>query len=152
MLHAYDMKFFLKLITTLFFELLVFVVAYVAWHHQGVFSRAEARDDEFAEAPAIETTEERFFNPALMWKEAELETSFPQSFELPVPFTSQAPNGNWDEPWQNFCEEAVILMTARFHDGYAKQTISPSEASRSLLSLMRYEQKKSWVSSRLRSK
>lgn len=29
-----------------------------------------------------------------------------------VPFTSQAPHANWDEPYQNLCEEAAVLMAA----------------------------------------
>lgn len=29
-----------------------------------------------------------------------------------VPFTSQAPSSNWNEPYQNFCEEAAVLMAA----------------------------------------
>ncbi len=33
---------------------------------------------------------------------------------ISVPFTSQAPSGNWAEPWQNFCEEASVVMTAHF--------------------------------------
>lgn len=28
------------------------------------------------------------------------------SINLAVPFTSQAPTGDWSEPWQNACEEA----------------------------------------------
>ena len=31
-----------------------------------------------------------------------------------VPFTSQAPFGNWDYPWQEFCEEASVVMAAHF--------------------------------------
>ena len=33
---------------------------------------------------------------------------------ISVPFTSQAPYGNWAEPWQSFCEEASIVMTAHY--------------------------------------
>ena len=33
---------------------------------------------------------------------------------IQVPFTSQAPLGNWAEPWQNFCEEASSVMAAHF--------------------------------------
>ncbi len=29
-----------------------------------------------------------------------------------VPFVSQAPSAHWDEPYQNFCEEATVLMAA----------------------------------------
>ena len=33
---------------------------------------------------------------------------------LDVPFTSQAPNGNWDLPYQEACEEASVLMAIRY--------------------------------------
>jgi len=29
-------------------------------------------------------------------------------------FASQAPEGNWDEPWQNACEEASIIMVHHY--------------------------------------
>ena len=32
------------------------------------------------------------------------------TMNLSVPFTSQAPEQNWDEPWQDACEEAAVLM------------------------------------------
>ena len=31
-----------------------------------------------------------------------------------VPFTSQAPFGDWSHPWQEFCEEASVVMAAHF--------------------------------------
>lgn len=34
---------------------------------------------------------------------------------LPVPFTSQAPYGDWAEPWQNACEEATIAMVDAYY-------------------------------------
>lgn len=40
-------------------------------------------------------------------------TSFAATIVL-VPFTSQAPFGNWAQPWQDFCEEASVVMAAHF--------------------------------------
>lgn len=34
---------------------------------------------------------------------------------IDVPFTSQAPNGDWSEPWQNACEETSIYMVSSFY-------------------------------------
>ena len=31
-----------------------------------------------------------------------------------VPFTSQAPQGNWGSPWKDYCEEASVVMAAHF--------------------------------------
>lgn len=39
----------------------------------------------------------------------------PASKEISVPFTSQAPEGQWQEPWQNACEEASIVMVQNFY-------------------------------------
>lgn len=41
---------------------------------------------------------------------------------LPIPFTSQAPFGDWVEPYQNFCEEASIVMVAHYLRGYPINT------------------------------
>jgi len=46
----------------------------------------------------------------------------PQTVNLPVPFTSQAPEGNWEQPWQDACEEAAILMLDAY---YKKYNLSP---------------------------
>lgn len=36
---------------------------------------------------------------------------------LPVPFTSQAPTGRWDKPFQEYCEEAAVLMVYQYLTG-----------------------------------
>jgi len=41
----------------------------------------------------------------------------PVKKNLLVPFTSQAPDNNWAEPWQNACEETVIVMVDNFYRG-----------------------------------
>lgn len=41
----------------------------------------------------------------------------PDKKNLAVPFTSQAPAGNWAEPWQNACEETDIVMVDNFYRG-----------------------------------
>ena len=38
---------------------------------------------------------------------------------ISVPFTSQAPLGNWAQPWQDFCEEASVVMAVHFVWGAA---------------------------------
>ena len=55
---------------------------------------------------------------------------------LPVPFTSQAPADNWAEPWQNFCEEASIVMTAHYLWGLP---LTPSFAELEMQIIKRYE-------------
>ncbi len=38
-----------------------------------------------------------------------------KSINLAVPFTSQAPTGNWEQPWQDACEEASFLMVDYYY-------------------------------------
>ncbi|MGI6103551.1 MAG: C39 family peptidase [Patescibacteria group bacterium] len=47
--------------------------------------------------------------------------ALPSSLNLAVPFTSQAPHGNWDAAHEEYCEEASLLMAARYFRG---QTIA----------------------------
>lgn len=49
----------------------------------------------------------------------------PSSKNIDVPFTSQAPTGNWSEPWRNACEETSIYMVSSF---YADDSIKRAEA------------------------
>lgn len=49
----------------------------------------------------------------------------PATTNINVPFTSQAPTGNWSEPWQNACEETSVYMVTSF---YAEDTIRRDEA------------------------
>lgn len=42
------------------------------------------------------------------------EVVLPEKFLLNVPFQSQAPFGDWSQPYQNGCEEASIIMVKRF--------------------------------------
>jgi hypothetical protein len=42
------------------------------------------------------------------------ETVLPESINIPVPFFSQAPLGDWNDPWQEACEEASVLLAANY--------------------------------------
>lgn len=59
--------------------------------------------------------------------------------DIKVPFTSQAPTGNWDdERQQDGCEEASALMAVRWAQG---KGISSGEALREITALSDYEQR-----------
>ena len=49
----------------------------------------------------------------------------PPKANVAVPFTSQAPTGDWSEPWQNACEETSIYMVSSF---YANDPIKRDQA------------------------
>ncbi len=57
---------------------------------------------------------------------------------LNVPFTSQAPNGNWDDPrQQDGCEEASILMAWLWISG---KTMTPDEAEKEIIAISEFEE------------
>lgn len=58
------------------------------------------------------------------------ESVLPASKKIAVPFTSQAPAGNWQEPWQNACEEASIVMIQNF---YKDEGLTPEKARQQIL-------------------
>jgi uncharacterized protein YvpB len=58
----------------------------------------------------------------------------PKSAKLDVPFTSQAPAGNWSEPWKNACEETSIYMVSSF---YADDEIKRDAAIKKIREIMK---------------
>lgn len=54
---------------------------------------------------------------------------------LDVPFTSQAPNSNWDLPYQEACEEAAALMAIRYVFG--NPILDAQDADSGILDLVR---------------
>jgi hypothetical protein len=56
------------------------------------------------------------------------------AINLPIPFTSQAPHGNWDMPYQEACEEAAALMAIRYIFG--NPILGPVDADTGILDLV----------------
>jgi len=65
----------------------------------------------------------------------------PATVNLDVPFTSQAPESNWEQPWQDACEEAAILMLDAY---YKKYNLSPLFAKDELLKMVDWETERGW--------
>lgn len=65
------------------------------------------------------------------------EVTLPTSAYLEVPFTVQAPDGNWDNPFQEACEEASVIMVDYFLRG---STLSPEQAKREIVQLTTWEE------------
>lgn len=53
--------------------------------------------------------------------------------KLPVPFTSQAPNFDWGQPWQDACEETAIAMVDYF---YANKKFTPTAAAKTITEII----------------
>lgn len=64
----------------------------------------------------------------------------PSQVNLDVPFTSQAPFGNWDLPYQEACEEASLLMVDAFYETRT-DNISPQIAKQVIDDMVAYENK-----------
>lgn len=129
---------FLKISAVILYELFIFVLSYVIWHHQDFFDMPRnTAAIKLIQAPALLPPTK----PQIIWKEIKEENAIPQSFKLEVPFTPQAPFGNWANPWQEFCEEAVILMTAKYYINSGQQVIPSPIAGGLMRQIMFWEEK-----------
>ncbi|OHA46941.1 MAG: hypothetical protein A3A80_00860 [Candidatus Terrybacteria bacterium RIFCSPLOWO2_01_FULL_44_24] len=61
----------------------------------------------------------------------------PKSLNLDVPFTSQAPFAIWDEVHNEACEEASMMMVAKYKQGVSIN--SPEAADQELLQIVKFE-------------
>lgn len=59
---------------------------------------------------------------------------------LDVPFTSQAPHRNWSDPYQDFCEEASVLMAMSYVEG--EDISNPDVADAKMLAIKSFEEKR----------
>lgn len=74
----------------------------------------------------------------LVKKKVRKSAPIPESINLDVPFTSQAPYEDWSEPWQNACEEVAIMMVHHFYQG--ENYLSKEQASQEILDLVAYQE------------
>lgn len=63
---------------------------------------------------------------------------------LDVPYTSQAPERDWNQPWQDACEEAAVLMLDAYYKGY---NLSPLFAKDEMKKMIDWEEARGWESS-----
>ncbi len=68
------------------------------------------------------------------------------SGNLAVPFTSQAPFGNWDVVHEDTCEEASVLMVKKYFDSETAN-IDPTVADTALLAMVDFEDKNNFFKS-----
>lgn len=65
--------------------------------------------------------------------------ALPQEINLDVPFSSQAPHANWEQPYQDACEEASIAMVHYF---FVKKRFNPETADKEILDLVAFEERR----------
>jgi len=61
----------------------------------------------------------------------------PASYNLAVPFQSQAPHSDWGLPYQEACEEASLIMADRFFSG---ESLSADHMDEAIKKLVAWEQ------------
>jgi hypothetical protein len=99
--------------------------------------RAEAVALKVSE-PSLEEPEDFDSHTAQQESEQESDTdALPKKINLAVPFTSQAPEKNWDQPWQDACEEAAVLMLDAYYKEY---DLSPLFARDEILKMVAWEE------------
>lgn len=76
-------------------------------------------------------------------EEVKREINLPESLNLEVPFTSQAPQGNWKLPYQEACEEASMIMAAHFL--HNKGGFTSDSANKEILDLISFEEKNGYA-------
>lgn len=72
------------------------------------------------------------------------EKTVKKEINLAVPFTSQAPEENWDEPWQDACEEAAALMLDAYYKNY---NLSPLFVRDEIIKMVKWEETRGWGTS-----
>ena len=68
-------------------------------------------------------------------------TPIPDSVFVKVPYTAQAPTGNWDAAHEEYCEAAAALMVGRYYQNlkYAGDRIPPADADQAMGQIVAYE-------------
>jgi len=64
------------------------------------------------------------------------EIPIPKTKKIEVPFSPQAPDANWDDPYQEACEEMSLIMIQRFLEG---TELDSESADAELLELVAWE-------------
>jgi len=88
-------------------------------------------DEEILTTTTIETTIEEVVDEKIL----------PEKFDIQMSFTSQAPEKIWEDPWEDFCEEAAVLMMDAY---YKKYNLSPLFSKDELLRIWEWEQNKNF--------
>lgn len=94
----------------------------------------------YEEVPPIAPKEESAVEMLKQESVTETQSELPAEVNLKIPFTSQAPHKNWDHPYQEFCEEASMLMAASYIKGQV--IANPDDADAKMLAIKEFEDRK----------
>jgi len=68
--------------------------------------------------------------------------SISEAKNLLVPFTVQAPNSIWVQPWRDACEETSIAMVNNFYQGNLVRNITKNNAKKDILQILKIKETK----------
>lgn len=108
------------------------------------FARAYARGTLPAATPFQETKPTETTSPAIPEsdrnvKPRETQNTFAAEMNLAVPFTSQAPFADWNQPFQDACEEASILMVKEYYARNTSSALDKNAATKAILEMAAFE-------------
>ena len=86
---------------------------YISRHYIKSINQNQMEADLVLDKP-VEMPPAQNSNPAVETPPPQKE--LPESAEISMWFASQAPYGDWSEPWQNACEEAAIIIVKHYLD------------------------------------
>lgn len=97
----------------------------------------ETKLDDTNSNNVIQTTVDE--NVANVGSKNTLAVTIPVSYNLNVPFTSQAPKEIWNETFKEGCEEAVALMVYYFYEN--RQEITAETVEKDILQMVAWQKK-----------
>lgn len=100
----------------------------------------DVRNDDPTQEPADEPAEDPIDEPPEETTGEPAAEPLPTSYNLAVPFTSQAPQGVWDALHEDACEEASIYMVIEYFDGVGDRKIDPVVADTAITAVVNYAQ------------
>lgn len=71
-----------------------------------------------------------------------LKSGLPDYHLIKTAFVPQAPEKNWDQPWQDACEEAALLIVDYF---YQQSSPSVGEQKQAILDMINFESQQGWT-------
>jgi hypothetical protein len=132
---------------------IVLTIGFFVWWQRGTVSDFASDVERTVLAPAPQSFEEVVKNTKIAESAEDLENkiqeispttptntpTLPPTFNLAVPFTSQAPFANWDLVHEDTCEEAALYMVHEFYSGTPAGKIDPATAEAELMKIVEFE-------------
>lgn len=95
-------------------------------------------EEQVAESEPVAASSQVLSNLVNTDKGTDVKTGLPMGYSLKVPFTTQAPYGNWAMPYQEACEEASVLIVDHY---WKNKPFTPAIADKELLAMVDWENK-----------